>query len=568
MNEVAALSANLRAATEQLTAPGAPFEMSERDVNGVMLRCYINAPANLREALDAGRAHGEKTAITYEDERYTFSDFFSAADRFSHYLVHEAGIRKGDRVAIAMRNYPEWMFAFVGILATGAIVVPLNSWGRAEELGYALEDAGARLVVCDMERYALVQDQLQALDCQAVVVRSSGAEIAPATPWEATQSVSDQRPDVALDGEDLAMIMYTSGTTGKPKGAASTHAAICQALMNFELMSYVSAMTNPEVIGKMMNSGFEPCTLLAVPLFHVSGCYAIFLLNLRGGRKTSILYKWDPEEALKVIERERITVFTGVPAMTIAMLESPAFERTDTRSLFSLGAGGAACPPHLKDLIYRKVPDAYPGTGYGMTETNATGSSCTGEAYRLQPTAAGTISPIVDIQSVDAQGKVLPAGERGELMVRSPTNAREYWNLPQATADTFVDGWVRTGDIGYVDEYGFVHVVDRIKDMVIRNGENIYPVEVEGVLTAHPQVIEASVYGLPHPDLGEELAATVNGAPDLQIDDLVRYLREHMAGYKIPTQWQLTRQPLVRNATGKLLKPDIRAAHLAQWPHR
>jgi long-chain acyl-CoA synthetase len=568
MNDVAALSASLRAAAEQLTAPGAPFELKDCSVNGITMRCYANAPSTLREALDAGRAHGDKTAITYEDERYTCTEFFAAADRFAHYLVHQAGIRKGDRVAIAMRNYPEWMFAFVGIQATGAIVVPLNSWGRAEELGYALNDAGARLVVCDIERHTLVRAQLAELDCQAVVVRSGSADIGAATRWEATQESPAQAPEVALDREDLAMIMYTSGTTGKPKGAASTHAAICQALQNFELMAYVSAMTNPEVIGKMMGSGFEPCTLLAVPLFHVSGCYAIFLLNLRGGRKTSILYKWDPEEALKVIERERITVFTGVPAMTIAMLESPAFERTDTRSLFSLGAGGAACPPHLKDLIYRKVPDAYPGTGYGMTETNATGSSCTGEAYRLQPTAAGTISPIVDMQSVDPDGTVLPPGQPGELMVRSPTNAREYWNLPKPTAETFVDGWVKTGDIGFVDEHGFVHVVDRIKDMVIRNGENIYPVEVEGVLTAHPQVIEASVYGLPHPDLGEELAATVNGAANLEVDQLVSYLREHMAGYKIPTQWRFTQQPLVRNATGKLLKPDIRAAHLAEWPHR
>ncbi|MDP4651418.1 MAG: acyl--CoA ligase [Haliea sp.] len=568
MNDVAALSASLRAATEQLTAPGAPFELAQKNVNGVAMRCYANAPANLREALDAGRAHGDKVAVTYQDERYTFTEFFAAADRFSNYLMHEAGIRKGDRVAIAMRNYPEWMFAFVGTLAVGAVVVPVNSWGRAEELAYALTDAGARVVVCDPERHTLLREHLATLDCTAIVVHSAGANIAPAIAWETTQAADAQRPDVSLDAQDLGMIMYTSGTTGKPKGAASTHAAICQALMNFELMSYVSAMTNPEVIGKMMGSGFEPCTLLAVPLFHVSGCYAIFLLNLRGGRKTSILYKWDPEDALRVIERERITVFTGVPAMTIAMLESPAFDSTDTRSLFSLGAGGAACPPHLKDLIYSKVPDAYPGTGYGMTETNATGSSCTGEAYRLRPTAAGTLSPIVDMQSVDPEGAVLPVGQPGELMLRSPTNAREYWNLPNATAETFVEGWVRTGDIGFVDDDGFVHVVDRIKDMVIRNGENIYPVEVEGILTAHPKVREASVYGLPHPDLGEEVAATVHGSAGLQAEELVAYLKEHMAGYKVPTQWQIGQEPLVRNATGKLLKPEIRKAHLAHWQHR
>ncbi len=567
MNEVAAISTRLRTACEQLTAPGAPFELETRTVSGIELRCYRNAPVDLRVALDAGRAHGDRTAITYEDERYSFTEFFAAVDRFAHYLVNVARIKPGDRVAIAMRNYPEWMFAFVGAVSVGAVVVPLNSWGRAEELGYALGDAGASLLVCDPERFALVQPRLSDLGCKAVVARGAGTDTSGADTWEDTQRGPAECPQVAISPDDLVMIMYTSGTTGKPKGAASTHLAIAQSLYNFELMAYMSAMANPEIIGKMMSSGFEPSTLLSVPLFHVSGCYAVFLLNLRGGRKTSILYKWDPVAALKVIERERITVFTGVPAMTIAMLESPEFAHTDTSSLFSLGAGGTACPPHLKDLIYNKVPDAYPGTGYGMTETNAAGSSCTGEAYRVCPTSAGTLSPIVELRAVDADGKTLPPGEAGELMLRSPTNAREYWNLPEATAETFVDGWVRTGDIGYQDEYGFVYVVDRIKDMVIRSGENIYPIEVEGVLTAHPRVHEASVYGLPHPELGEELAATVHGHPDLRPEELAAYLKEHLAGFKVPTQWLFSAEPLARNATGKLLKQAIRARHLQQWPH-
>jgi long-chain acyl-CoA synthetase len=567
MNDVAAISTRLQSACEQLTAPGAPFELETRLVNGLAMRCYRNAPTDVRAALEAGRAHGDKTAITYEDERYSFSDFFAAADRFAHHLVHEAGIKPGDRIAIAMRNYPEWMFAFVGAVSAGAVVVPLNSWGKEEELGYALGDASARLVVCDPERLALIRHRLPDLDCSAIVVRSKGTDTDGADTWETTQQAPAECPEIAINPDDLVMIMYTSGTTGKPKGAASSHFAIAQALYNFELMAYMSAMANPEIIGKMMSSGFEPSTLLSVPLFHVSGCYAVFLLNLRGGRKTSILYKWDPVDALRVIERERITVFTGVPAMTIAMLESPEFERTDTSSLFSLGAGGTACPPHLKDLIYGKIPHAYPGTGYGMTETNATGSSCTGEAYRVCPTAAGTLSPIVQMRAIDASGNTLPPGQAGELMVLSPTNAREYWKLPAATAETFVDGWVRTGDIGYVDEYGFVHVVDRIKDMVIRSGENIYPIEVEGVLTAHPQVREASVYGLPHPELGEELAATVHGEAGLRPEDLIAYLKQHLAGFKVPTQWLLTDQPLARNATGKLLKQEIRSRHLAQWPH-
>lgn len=568
MSNVAEVTAQLRAACEQLTAPGAPFELETRIVNGVPMPVYRLAPRTLPAALAQGREHGDRTAITYQDERYTFSQFFTAADRLAHYLVHRAGIRKGDRVAIAMRNYPEWMMSFAAIVSIGAIAVPLNSWGRAEELGFALGDAQARVVICDLERHALIAPQLADLGCQAIVVRARDNDIGQATAWEATQQEPAECPPVDIDPDDLALIMYTSGTTGKPKGAASTHFAIGQSLHNFNLHAYSSAMINPDTVGKMMASGFEPSTLLAVPLFHVSGCYAVFLLNLISGRKTSIMYKWDPEEALHIIEQERITIFTGVPAMTIAMLESPRFAETDTSSLFSVGAGGTACPPHLKDLIYGKLPDAYPGTGYGMTETNAAGSSCTGIAWRLQPRSSGTVAPIIQIRSVSPEGEVLQPGVAGELQVRSPTNMREYWNRPDATAETILEGgWLRTGDIGYVDENGFVFIVDRIKDMVIRSGENIYPIEVEGVLTAHDNVIEAAVYGLPHPQLGEELAATVYGRNGVSSEELRAYLAEHLAGFKVPTQWVITDEALPKNATGKLLKRDVRQAHLANWQY-
>ena len=568
MSDLAEITQRLQTATEQLTAAGAPFELETREVNGIPLRVYKNAPRTLPAALAQAREHGDKTCITYQDERYSFNEFFAAADRLAHYLVNQAGVSKGDRVAIAMRNYPEWMMSFVAIVSVGAVAVPLNSWGRAEELGYALGDAAARVVICDIERHALVAPQLGELQCKAIVVRAGDTDIGEATSWETTQSAPAECPQVEIAPDDLALIMYTSGTTGKPKGAASTHFAIGQSLHNFNLHAFSSAMANPEAVGRMMESGFEPSTLLAVPLFHVSGCYAAFLLNLVGGRKTSIMYKWDPEEALKIIERERITVFTGVPAMTIAMLESAAFEEADTRSLFSVGAGGTACPPHLKDMIYGKLPHAYPGTGYGMTETNAAGSSCTGEAWRLQPRSSGTLPPIIEMRAVSPEGEVLPRGEAGELQVRSPTNMREYWNRPDATAETIVeDGWLRTGDIGYVDENGFVFIVDRIKDMVIRAGENIYPIEVEGVLTAHDKVIEAAVYGLPHPQLGEELAATVYGRDGVTAEELRSHLKAHLAGFKIPTQWVLASEPLPRNATGKILKRDVRQAHLANWEY-
>ena len=274
------------------------------------------------------------------------------------------------------------------------------------------------------------------------------------------------------------------------------------------------------------------------------------------------MYKWDVDKALQIIEQERITTFTGVPAMSLALLESPAFDTADTRSLFVLGFGGAACPPHLAELVYHKLPDCYPGTGYGLTETCAIGASCTGEAFRIMKGTAGSISPIVEIKTVDENGRDLAQGESGEIYVRSPTNVREYWNLPEASADTFRDGWLASGDVGYVDDNNFLYVVDRIKDMVIRGGENIYPVEIEGCMVEHPAVIEVAVYGVPHDSWGEELAVTVYSESAVDADELSSWVRQRLAGFKVPTYINIQSQPLPKNATGKVLKKQVRQVYL------
>ena len=564
-NAVQVIADKLKEAREQLTGLGAPFEVERRQYSGTDLLAYKNAPATLRDALDQGRVHGEKTFITFEDERYSFDEYFDSVDRLGHYLVNHYGVAKGDRVAIAMRNYPEWMVAFTAIISVGAIVVPLNSWGKADELAYALGDAGCRLVFCDQQRADYIGDALQELDCRAVVAKGRPGETRERIDsWESTQQGPASLPDVDISTGDLVMLMYTSGTTGKPKGAVSTNFAMCQMLINFEVHSYMSAMANPETIEKMLGSGFEPSSLLAVPLFHVSGCYSVFLLNLRGGRKTSIMYKWDAAEALSIIEKERLTVFVGVPTMSLTLLESPAFREADTSSLYSIGAGGAACPPHLKDIIYSKLPDAYPGTGYGMTETNAACANCTGEAFRVNPSAAGTVSPVIECKTVDEQGNALAPGATGEIYVKSPTNAQQYWNLPEASAGTFIDGWVATGDVGYVDENNFIYIVDRIKDMVIRGGENIYPIEIEGILQTHPAVVEAAVYGVPHDHWGEELMATVSlhEGSSVTSQELQQHVASQVAAFKVPSYISLSSEPLAKNATGKLLKKVIRQAYL------
>jgi long-chain acyl-CoA synthetase len=554
----------LQDSTALFLQQGASHELTSVNVDGVELRVYARAPSTLKEALDAGRVHGDNTFIVYEGARWSFNRYFKEADQMAAVLASRFGVSKGDRVAIAMRNYPEWMVAYMAIISIGAIVVPLNSWGQAEELEYGLTDAGAVLVFCDQQRLDLISPRLADLNIEAVLVRPEVEGKSAALNWQELLDAADQSspPQVDISPDDLVMIMYTSGTTGKPKGAASTNRAICQALYNFEFHAYSSAMANSELIGKMMSSGFDPSTLLVVPLFHVSGCFAVFMLNLRGGRKTAIMYKWDAARALALIEEERITTFTGVPAMSLALLESPAFDTSDTSSLFALGFGGAACPPHLSELVFRKLPDAYPGTGYGMTETCATGASCTGEAFRTMPGTAGSISPIVEIKTVDENGADLPRGESGEIYLRSPTNVREYWNLPEASAESFKDGWLATGDVGYVDENNFLYVVDRIKDMVIRGGENIYPVEIEGCILQHPAVEEVTAYGVPHDSWGEELAVTLYSEADIGGEEVRDWVAQRLAGYKVPAHINIQGQALPKNATGKVLKKQVRQAYL------
>jgi long-chain acyl-CoA synthetase len=559
----------LREAGDLLLQTGGSHELSTVAINGIEMPVYTRAPQTLREALDTGRAHGDKTFLVYEGEKWTFDHFFEQSDRMGHTLVTKFGIGKGDRVAIAMRNYPEWMVAYTAVISVGAVVVPLNSWGQADELEYGLTDAGAKLLFCDQQRLDYIAPRLPELGIVAIAARIDEATLPPtAQEWNTLlQQAGDVSMPVAeIAADDTVMIMYTSGTTGKPKGAVSTNRAICQALYNFEFHAFSSAIANPELIGKMQASGYQPSTLLVVPLFHVSGCFAVFMLNLRGGRKTAIMYKWDTSKALELIESEGITTFTGVPAMSLALLEAPAFERTDTSSLFALGLGGAATPAHLATMIAEKMPNSYPGTGYGLTETCATGASCSGEAFHELRGTAGSISPIVEIKTVAEDGKDLPRGESGEIYVRSPTNVREYWNLPQASAACFKDGWLATGDVGYVDENNFLYIVDRIKDMVIRGGENIYPVEVESCIIEHPAVIEVTAYGVPHDSWGEELAVTVYTETTVTEGDIQAWVAARLAGYKVPAYVCFTTQPLAKNATGKILKKQIRQQFLDRAP--
>lgn len=553
---------------EQLTQAGAPFETQAQTINDVEYTVYSQAPQNLREFYEIAASYGDRECLIYEGERWTFQKMMQQAASFGHQLIEQYGVKPGDRVAIAMRNYPEWMSSFMAVTAIGAVVVPVNSWGKARELEFALNDAGARVVFCDQQRLDLISDKLEELSLQAVLVRPESAALPVNTVTSdqfllGAENVS--MPQVSIDTEQLAMMLYTSGTTGAPKGAVSTHRAVCQAIANFECAATASAMINPEAIGAMMESGFEPVQMLAVPLFHVSGCHAVFLSALKAGRKIVMMYKWNPEQALSLIESERITILSAAPTMLMQLLESPAFDTADTSSLQSLGGGGAATPARASRLMEEKLPDGYPGTGWGLTETNAIGTAFTGKPFRNHPGSAGFPHATVEISPRDEQGHDLGPGEPGELWIKSPTLISEYWNRPDANAKDFKDGWFDSGDVGYFDEHGYLYLSDRAKDMVIRGGENIYPAEIEGVLFDHPAVQEVAAIGVPDEAQGEQLGVVLVPKPGESIaeDDIRAYAAEHLARFKVPHYVWVQLEPLPRNASGKVLKKDLKTRYTA-----
>ncbi len=544
----------------QLTAPGAPFEVNT-DSTGVLY--YSSAPKTLIEALEGSRAFADQEFLVYEGERWSFNDMFVKADQIAALLV-QRGVGKGDRVALAMRNYPEWMAIFIATTSIGAVIVPLNSWGQANDLTFAITDAGARMVFCDQQRFTALADTLAAADIDAVLVRPTEQGHKQDLDTLLASGRTIPLPTAKMEGNDLVMIMYTSGTTGKPKGAASTHAALCQAMYNFECNAMASAMCNPDAIGAMLERGYAPTALLAVPLFHVSGCHAQFLAALRGGRRIVMMYKWDVDKALDYIEQEHITSVAAAPSMILDLLESPHYETTDTSSLFSFGTGGAATPPKAIELMNARLPGHFSGTGWGMTETNAQGASLTGERFVQNPGSAGPPHPIVALDIRNDAGQSLTSGDPGEIWIRSSCNIRQYWNRPDANATDFSAGWFKTGDIGYLDADGYLYLSDRAKDMVIRGGENIYPVEIENALLDMPAIAEVAAIGLPHERLGEELAVVVRvrDGYHLSAEQLIEFATDKLARYKVPTRIFFTEEPLPRNATSKVLKPQVKATLL------
>ncbi|MEP1470855.1 MAG: class I adenylate-forming enzyme family protein [Halieaceae bacterium] len=551
----------------ELSAADTPFEMKEFTVSGETRRGFASAPADLVQLLQAGRAHGDKPFIVYEGSRLTFDDFFQAVDKLGNELRERYNIQKGDRVAIAMRNCPQWSIAFVATVFCGAIAVPLNSWGKTDELVYGLEDCGASVLVCDPQRLALLSDTELGRTLPIMVAdgdASYGAE--NVTDFkQVLAGASGEGFDVAqVSPDDPAMIMYTSGSTGMPKGTVHLHVGIAQALMNLYFVGYLTmSMEGPR---ELRGGAVQETPLLTVPLFHGTGLLSGLLVPLQMGQKVVLMYKWDSEKALQLIQEEKITGMTSVPAVLQALFTHPAFDDYDTSSLFRVGAAGAATPEALPALIESKLEKVSRSAGYAMTETMAVGTTMVGEIFDLNPEASGVKSPIADFRFIDSDGTVLPEGEIGEIQIRCITVCAGYWNRPEASAEIRDGEWLKTGDLGRFDSDGFLHITGRIKEIVIRGGENIYPGEIEHCAYAMEGIQEVVVFGVPDQDMGEELVlvAYPQESSDLTEKEIRARLTAKLAGFKVPRYIEIADSPLPQNASGKLFKRKIRDDYLSR----
>ena len=556
---------SLKDATDALTAPGSKFEMDTITIRGVPTRVWRNAPNDLGQLFDLSRTHGERVFTILDDERVTFEANYRATATLAKAL-QDMGVGKGDRVAFAMRNLPEWPVVFFAITTIGAIAVPLNAWWTGAELEYGINDSGAKVLIVDAERYARIGEHLPRLaTVERTIVARSPTPIAgtvaleeligaPAT-WAALPDV--ERPRVAIDTDDDATIFYTSGTTGNPKGALGTHRNLMTNIMSSGFSSARSFLRRGEAIPDP-----TPRTALTViPMFHVTACSAGLMGTMASGGTSIFMRKWEPVPAMEIIQREGVHFTGGVPTIAWQLLEHPERGNYDLSSIEAIAYGGAPSAPELVKKIFEEF-GALPGNGWGMTETMATVTHHGGEDYLNRPTSAGPPVAVADLEIRGDDGvAVLPIGEVGELWARGPMIVKGYWNKPEASAETFVDGWVRTGDLARLDDEGFVYIVDRAKDMVIRGGENIYSSEVENVLYEHPAVTDCAIIGIPHRTLGEEPAAVVHLAPGTTATEgeLQAWVRERLAAFKAPVAVRFVHETLPRNANGKILKKDLKA---------
>ena len=544
----------------QLTGPGGAFEVVTETVNGVEMKVYKDRMKSLRQVAELAAMRGDaQPFLVYGDRRWGFAQFVAEANSVSNTLK-EWGVQRGDRVAVLSANNPEWCLTFWGTVNIGAILVGLNGWWTADEILYGLEDSGAKILVADRKRLERVEGELKNLpNLERVIVveddspeRGWGPLVANPTP---------ELPTDEIDEDDAAVIFYTSGTTGRPKGAISTHRSMIANLQNTIFGAMAGAMAGAQA-AIPTGGDTQTASLLTSPLFHVSGCHSGLVVGLLAGIKIVIPEgRFEPEKVLGLIQDEQVTVWATVPTMVWRVCEWPERHDYDTSSIVSVAYGGSPSAGELQRMVKDTFPNVKSMTNaYGLTESSSVATAISGAEFEERPTSVGRPMPVVDIRIVDGNGNEVPVGETGEVTIKGPIIMPGYWGKPEETAKSVKDGWLYTGDIGRVDEEGYLYITDRAKDMIIRGGENIYCVEIEQRLVEHPAIADAAVIGVPHPELGEEVKAVVQVEPDHSIteDEVRQWVAETLAYFKVPTYVDLQSDKLPRNASGKLLKNVLR----------
>ena len=558
------------AARNEITGPGSPFAVTTEVVRGVTLKSFAAAPPNMRSMWEMSAVHGDKDYLVYEDERFTYNEMHAMVRKLEQHLVAH-GVGSGTRVALAMRNYPEWVAGYWATISIGAAAVGMNAWWTAPEMEYALNDSAPLVLIADDERLERFQQLTNVPPMHVISVRTDRAVQGDGVRWADVMSADDPGvlPDATIDPDDDATIFYTSGTTGFPKGAQLTHRGSVANIFNIAAMGAITTAAEQKAValGEVTAApapdvAYSPAFMAPTPLFHVTACNCLLHPATLVGGKVVMTYKWDPGRALELIERERITNFSGVPSMSRELLMHPDWSTRDTSSLVGMGGGGSAVQPDLVHKIAGALKTGQPSTGYGMTETCGIITANSARLYIAKPDSCGPLVPTLEGKLVDEDGNDLPPGPNtvGILCVRGSIVIKGYLNRPEANAETIKDGWLNTGDIARIDDEGFVYIVDRAKDMVIRGGENVYCSEVETVIYNHDAIAEAAVFGIPEERLGEEVAAVLVLRPGATLteEELRTFLSASLAKHKIPTKVWFRSEPIPRNATGKFLKRELR----------
>jgi long-chain acyl-CoA synthetase len=562
------LDLRIRETTARLTGEGGPMMLSTYRQYGVDLPIIATAPPALTQYFDHFCAqHGATEFIISGEERLSFADVHGAARQVAAALVEGYAVQKGDRIGIAMRNAPSWIALYMGVLMAGGVAVLLNGWWQGSELAAGIEDVECSLALVDQPRAARLADHGGAGAAQVITLNIAlplGQALAPLL----EKGGSAETPLPQLSGDDLATILFTSGSTGKSKGAFSTHRAVVQGTFNYitQAMMMLALATED---GLVSATPPQPTALLTVPLFHVTGEVPILLVSYALGRRLIMMPKWDALTALQLIEKEKVTNFTGVPLMSFELLSHPDRDKYDLSTLQGLAGGGAPRPVEHVKRLSEEIPNAPPALGYGLTETSGVGCGNFSTNYQNKPNSTGAASkPLVDLAILDDAGKPVTQGEKGEVAIRSVANFSGYWNRPDATAEAIMpDGYFRTGDLGFLDPDGYLFIVDRKKDIIIRGGENISCQEVEAMLYEHSAVAEACVFGLPDERLGEVPGAAVFLHPASTADEveLRAHVKAHLAAFNTPEKIWISDAPLPRLGTEKIDKVGLRKRFQAEW---